>query len=200
MRILLIRHGMTEGNIHRRYNGRTDDPLCEQGILQAQDAGVLVNMEHVYVSPMKRAMQTARICFPNAQMHIIEDLREMDFGDFEGRTADEMACDVAYLEWIRGNCEGQCPNGESISSFQKRVQTAFEIVIRDAFEHQLKELAIVAHGGSIMAIMSMFADPDRNYYDWYVPNCCGYEIILDQKTWRVIPRFSEYKYLDRLKI
>ena len=95
MRIFLLRHGLTEGNIHRRYNGRTDEPLCQQGILQAQAAGILENMSYVYVSPMQRAVQTAKICFPNAQMHIIEDLREMDFGDFEGRTADEMADDTA---------------------------------------------------------------------------------------------------------
>jgi len=199
MKVLLIRHGMTEGNIHRRYNGRTDDPLCEQGILQAQAAGILSDMAHVYVSPMKRAMQTAKICFPNAQMHIIDDLREMDFGDFEGRTADEMACDPAYLEWIKGNCEGECPNGESIVTFKKRVQTAFIAVVHDAFERQIKELAVIAHGGSIMAIMSKFADPDRNYYEWYVPNCCGYEIIIDRDTWEVMPRFTEYKYMDRLK-
>ncbi|NLX64211.1 MAG: histidine phosphatase family protein [Clostridiaceae bacterium] len=199
MRIILMRHGITEGNLHRRYNGRTDEPLCEEGILHAQAAGVLSNMAHVYVSPMKRAIQTARICFPNAQMHIIEDLREMDFGDFEGRTVDELACDAAYLEWVKGNCEGECPNGESIASFQKRVLAAFDIVIRDAIERQLKELAIVAHGGSIMAIMSKFAEPASNYYDWYVPNCCGYEIIVDQKTWEVIPRFSGHKYFERLR-
>mgnify|MGYP000934530215 CR=1 FL=1 len=199
MRILLIRHGMTEGNIHRRYNGRTDEPLCEQGILQAQAAGVLNTMAHVYVSPMKRAMQTAKICFPNAKTHIIEDLREMDFGDFEGRTADEMASDTAYLEWVKGNCQGQCPNGESIASFEKRVQTAFEVVIRDSLERRLEELAVVAHGGSIMAIMSKFADPVGNYYDWYVPNCCGYEIIVDRNAWEDMPRFLEYNYLERLK-
>lgn len=197
MRIFLLRHGLTEGNIHRRYNGRTDEPLCQQGILQAQAAGILENMSYVYVSPMQRAVQTAKICFPNAQMHIIEDLREMDFGDFEGRTADEMADDTAYQEWVKGNCEGKCPNGESIVSFQKRVQAAFGFVINDAFERQLKELAVVAHGGSIMAIMSKFADPACNYYDWYVPNCCGYEIIVDQNTWEGMPHFSEYKYLER---
>lgn len=199
MRIILLRHGQTEGNLHRRYNGRTDEPLCALGIAQVRAAVILGNMEYAYVSPMLRAIQTANICFPNAQMHIIEDLREMDFGDFEGRTADEMVCDADYREWVDGNCEGQCPNGEDIASFKQRVQAAFDFIIRDAFERQLKELAVVAHGGAIMAIMSKFANPIRTYYDWHVPHCCGYETVIDEGALGEAPHFAENKYFERLK-
>jgi len=195
MRIILMRHGQTESNIHGRYNGRTDEPLCESGITQARSVVFSDNMDCVYVSPMLRAIQTARICFPNAEMHIIEDLREMDFGDFEGRTADEMACDADYRKWVDGNCEGRCPNGEDIVSFRQRVQTAFDLIICDAFEHQLKELAIVAHDGTIMAIMSKYADPARAYFDWHVPHCCGYEAVIEERTWEKMLYFAEYKYI-----
>ena len=197
--VLLIRHGKTIGNMQRRYIGCTDEPLCEQGVAQAQSTGVLEDIIDAYVSPMQRAIQTAGICFPNANIHIIEDLREMDFGDFEGRTADEMICDMAYREWVDGNCEGQCPNGEDKTTFQVRVQTAFDFVVRDAIERQLNKLAVVGHGGTIMSIMSKFAKSDQTYYDWHVPNCCGYEIVIDKGAWEQAPQFAEYKYFERLK-
>lgn len=199
MRVILLRHGQTGGNLQRRYLGRTDEPLCAQGIAQARAAGILDNLAYAYVSPMLRAIQTAKICFPNAQMHVIEDLREMDFGDFEGRTADEMACDTAYREWVDGNCEGQCPNGEGIASFQQRVQAAFDFLMRDAFARQLKELAVVAHGGTIMAAMSIFANSMRAYYDWHVPHCCGYEAVIEEDAQGEKSHFLEYRFLERLK-
>lgn len=199
MRIILIRHGQTKANMQRRYNGRTDEPLCAEGILQAQTAGILDSVTYVYVSPMERAKQTAKTCFPNAQMHIIEDFREMDFGDFEGRTADEMVCDAAYREWVNESCRGQCPNGEDRDSFQLRVLTAFDFIVHHAFERRLKEPAVVAHGGTIMEIMSQFAKPAQVYYDWHVPNCSGYEIFIDEDVWEEAPHFIEHKYLERLK-
>ncbi|HZK26078.1 MAG TPA: histidine phosphatase family protein [Thermoclostridium sp.] len=197
--VLLLRHGMTKGNMQRRYIGHTDEPLCEQGIVQAQAVGVIEDIAHVYASPMKRAIQTAKICFPNANLHIVKDLREMDFGDFEGRTADEMACDMAYRKWVDGNCEGKCPNGEDKASFQKRVQKAFDFVVHDAIERQLSKVAVIGHGGSIMSVMSKFAKSERAYYDWHVPNCYGYEIVIDTDVWEQSPHFVEYKYFERLK-
>lgn len=199
MRIILLRHGQTEGNRQGRYIGRIDEPLCAQGLSQAQAAGRVDDMACVYVSPMLRAIQTAKICFPNAQMRIIDDLREMDFGSFEGRTAEEMAYDADYRKWVRVNCEGRCPNGEEVSAFRQRVQAAFEDIVGEAIERKLKELAVVAHGGTIMAVMSEYARPKRAFYDWHVPHCRGYETVIGEGEWKQRPCFAEYKYLHRLK-
>lgn len=198
MEIFLLRHGKTVGNQHGRYNGRTDDPLCEDGFLQAETAGVLHNVSRVFVSPMKRARQTAEICFPNAEQMVIDDLREMNFGDFEGRTADEMENDMDYRNWVDGNCEGECPNGESIGLFQKRVAEAFKKVVCDVEKNGEERAFIVVHGGTIMAIMSSFAEEPKSYFDWFVKNCCGFCVVINEDTWMESQRFENFRYFERL--
>ena len=136
--IVLLRHGKTEGNLYGRYNSRTDEPLCAEGIAGAEAARHFPEISLVYASPMQRAQQTARICYPNAQIVTIPDLREMDFGDFEGRTADEMEHDADYRAWVAGGCVDVCPNGEGIPDFAKRAATAFAGAVADAeVEHPL---------------------------------------------------------------
>ena len=123
MIIELIRHGDTPWMAERRYQGRSDIPLSEAGKkkLQASPHKPAV----VYVSGMKRAVQTAEAIFPDAEQIVIPAFNEMDFGDFEGKSADEMADDPSYRAWVDGNCEGQCPGGESKDAFSERVCTAF---------------------------------------------------------------------------
>jgi alpha-ribazole phosphatase len=84
MQIILMRHGLTAANMKRLYNGRTDDPLCAEGIAHARASGTDATVTQLYASPMKRALETARIKFPNAEITVYDELREMDFGDFEG--------------------------------------------------------------------------------------------------------------------
>jgi len=85
-----MRHGQTPGNSERRYVGALDQPLSEQGRAEALAAGVLPKVKRVYVTTLKRTHETASICFPNAEQVEVEGLQEMDFGDFAGRSADEM--------------------------------------------------------------------------------------------------------------
>lgn len=89
--ILLIRHGATAGNLEKRYIGRTDEPLCALGESQAIAlAPSLPQCDTVFSSPLLRCRQTAGILFPERKINIIQDLRECDFGLFEGKNADEM--------------------------------------------------------------------------------------------------------------
>lgn len=170
MQITLIRHGKTAGNLERRYTGVTDAPLCPEGRAEAERARKDVTRSTVYVSPLKRARETAAILFPNAEQIVVEDLHEMDFGDFEGRTADEMVNDPVYRKWVDDLCEGACPNGESQAGFRERVTRAFT----EALQTIDADALFVVHGGVIMAIMAELAEPKKDFYDWYTPNLCGY--------------------------
>ena len=174
MKVLLIRHGMTAGNARRRYIGRTDEPLSDEGIAAAQAAGGNAALRQVYVSPMRRARQTAAILFPNAEQVVIDDLREMDFGDFENRSADEMAFDPAYRAWVEGNCLGRCPNGEATGDFTRRVRAAFERAVAASLAAGAETAVFVVHGGCIMAVLETFARPAMSFYDGYVGNGRGY--------------------------
>ena len=171
MRIYLIRHAKTAGNALNRYIGCTDSPLCEEGIASAKAAGGDSALKSVIVTPLMRTQQTARILFPNAEQCIVSGLREMDFGDFEDRSADDMVNDAAYRAWVDGGCMGRCPNGESIASFTERILASFWQCVRAAESAGESRLVFVVHGGVIMALLSAAGRPKKGFYDWYLPNC-----------------------------
>ena len=171
MKILLLRHGATAGNRQRRYIGRTDEPLSPDGIRQAEAAGALPGYPFVYVSPLLRARQTAEILFPGAEQVALKDLREMDFGVFEGRNAAEMEEDPAYRSWVESGCLAPCPGGESRQGFSRRVQRCFGEVVCSHLAQGTECLVFVVHGGVIMAVLEQFARPAVNYYEGYVDNC-----------------------------
>ena len=190
--IYLLRHGKTAGNLSGRYNGRTDEPLCEEGLREAEAAERHPEISLVYSSPMLRARQTAKICFPNAEIVTVPDLREMDFGDFEGRTAQEMEFDSDYRAWVAGGCVDRCPNGEGIPDFGQRAAAAFAGAVQDAISRGQTEIGVAAHGGVIMAVMTAFSGSNAPDHDWYVLNCGGYHITLEEKDWAKKKRFSSY--------
>jgi len=182
MELMLIRHGQTVGNIHGRYSGSTDEPLSDEGIAQAR-ARSYPAVKLVYVSPLSRAQDTARILFPQSEFQVVEALAEMCFGVFEGRTADEMAEDAAYRAWVDSYCLDACPGGESTAGFAERVLGALTQVLADAQMRQLERIAVVAHGGTQMALMShLVPDEKQHAYQWIAKNCCGYKLELDAAT------------------
>ncbi len=80
MKIYLIRHSITEGNRRKRYIGRTDEPLCRQGV-KLLEGRTYPRVDKVYASPMKRCLQTAGIIYPDMRPLVIEELAECDFPD-----------------------------------------------------------------------------------------------------------------------
>lgn len=195
MVIFLIRHGMTAGNALKRYIGRTDEPLSQEGSTLARERGCFPAVRRVWVSPLLRTRQTAAILFPNAEQRVVPGLREMDFGDFENRSADEMEDDSAYRTWVKGNCVGPCPNGEQISEFSARACAAFIESVRTVQNE--KEAVFVVHGGTIMAILSRFSAIQRSYYDWFCDNCGGWRAEL---SWnKDIPVLNNCTFLKELK-
>lgn len=164
MLIYLLRHGETEYNAEGRYQGIRDVPLSAQG--RAALCRAEISPGTVYVSPLSRARETARILFPGARQIPVEGLEEMRFGVFEGRNYREMEHDPAYRAWVDGNCLGRCPGGESRADFSERVCRAFAGLVEAARRAGETQLVIVAHGGTQMAALERYAEPARDYYDW----------------------------------
>lgn len=191
MEVVLLRHAQTAGNLERRYVGRTDEPLCPEGVKEAIRTGIFPQVPLVYASPMIRCIQTASIKFPSARIITSNNLREMDFGRFEGRTAGEMESDEDYAAWIGGECAGQCPDGENRVSFVTRSCVAFSEIIGENLRMQRNYVVIVAHGGTIMGIMERFARPGRQYFGWQVKNCSGFRAQLDGDIWAYRPQLVD---------
>ena len=183
MKLLILRHGKTSMNLRGRYQGRTDAPLCPEGETELLEKGVCPEVKRVYVSPMRRAVRTAELCFPNAERVSVPDLREMDFGSFEGKNYEEMADDPAYRAWVDGMCRGTCPGGESMGGFTDRVCAAFDALVTEAVRNGEQSIVIAAHGGTVMALLSRYGTPEKDYYDWYAPNGGGYFMKLDETVW-----------------
>ena len=181
MNIWLIRHGMTVPGEEGRYQGFLDESLSEKG--RTALARAPFSPSHVYVSPAKRARETASILFPDAEQICIPGLWEMNFGVFEGRTWKEMENDPQYREWVDGRCLGTCPGGESRADFSERVCRAFLSVLdmedlEKEKRNKSEDLIIVSHGGTQMAILERWGRPARDYYDWQRPCGCGWKLSL----------------------
>lgn len=187
MKLWLIRHGLTKLGEEKRYQGALDEPLSERGCAELKRADF--TPARVYVSPMCRARETAAILFPDAEQIAGPDLREMDFGDFEGRGWWEMEQDAAYRAWVDGGCTGRCPNGEDRAGFSRRVIKTMEALLQT----EKDELVIVAHGGTQMAVLERWGRPAREYYRWQTACGCGWELDWDGESLHVQRELSFLK-------
>ena len=171
MRTVFIRHGLTAGNLKKRYIGSTDEPLCGEGIarLKMQE---YPRCEVLVCSPMKRCLQTAELIFPGQEIVTDSALRECDFGDFEGRNYAELSGNADYQGWIDSGGALPFPNGEVPQDFRERCTSAFGRLVSRFGSSQ--SLAFVVHGGTIMSIFEKYAVPRRDYFGWYCENGCGY--------------------------
>ena len=134
LRIALIRHAPTQGNLEGRYVGATDEGLSDQGRARAGEAAVALAglaPRRLFTSGMRRCDETAAILFPKLVPAHVPGLAEMHFGAFEGKTYAEMDGDVRYQAWVDSGCTAACPDGEDQAGFIARVRAAFEQVLDD---------------------------------------------------------------------
>jgi len=156
MKIYLIRHGETTGDVEDRYGGDYDDDLSPNGEAQVKGmAKKLVDsdIEVIYHSPLVRAAQTAQVlgAFVGAPLIQMEDLRERNnYGELTGMTKKEAAEQFPEeVEELEGNpIYHKIPNSEEYFEFAERVINAFNKIA----EGEQEVVAIVTHGGPIRTI------------------------------------------------
>ena len=181
LEVLLLRHGQTQGNLEKRYIGKTDEPLLlddtesmrKISALQKRlEQEVIAGSQKLFVSPMLRCRQTAELLFPGQEKVVIDKLREMDFGRFEAKNYMELSADPAYQAWIDSDGRLPFPEGEDRECFIKRTMEGFRQMTEQAWRENCGQIAAVVHGGSIMAILSCLMQDD--YFAYQVPNLAGY--------------------------
>lgn len=216
MKIILIRHGKTAGNLEGRYVGRTDEPLCEAG-REALAGRKLPRAEKLFVSPLLRCRETAEILWPGRDQIVVPGLRECDFGDFEMKNYAELNGNADYQAWIDSNGTLPFPGGESQATFQARCCAAFEQIAEELLkekadsdaesvvsaettlsaenaasaEKSVPVAAFVVHGGTIMAVLSQFGVPKKGYFDWQVKNGEGFVADLVRDNGKIVLREIE---------
>jgi broad specificity phosphatase PhoE len=154
MRLLLARHGQSVWNSERRFQGSTDIELSDIGRAQAAALGRALRTTRLaaaYVSPMRRARETAEIALAEAGVPIVPigELRELCLGDWEGCTVDEVRARDGdpYRAWVRAPLDCPPPRGEPLPEVSVRVRGAMD---RIAGAHpDGEDVLVVAHGGVI---------------------------------------------------
>jgi phosphoserine phosphatase len=155
MRLLLARHGQSVWNAERRFQGATDVALSDLGRAQAAALGRALRgtrVAAVYVSPYRRAVETAEIALGSAAavpLLPIEELRELSLGDWEGCTVDEIRSQDGdpYRAWLLAPHDCPPPGGEPLDAVARRVRAAMEGI---AARHDPEDdVLVVAHGGVI---------------------------------------------------
>lgn len=188
IKLVLIRHGITAGNKEHRYIGTTDEPLTEEGktlLYEAKEAGRYGEAAIVFSSPMKRCIQTAEILYPGQSIFPVEEWREMDFGEFEGKNYADLNGRADYQVWIDSNGTLPFPGGESREGFCTRSMSGLSKVLDTLAEQTGGEkepltAACIVHGGTIMALLSSLGI--GGYFDFQCANGEGYEVELYDKT------------------
>ncbi|MDA8417483.1 MAG: histidine phosphatase family protein [Desulfobacteraceae bacterium] len=158
MRLVLVRHGTTDGQRAGRYQGASDPPLSRTGREQASALGARLppGPFRCLCSPRLRARETAEMALAGAgrelEFVIVEALREIDFGRWEGLTfAEILAQDQALVAaWQRHPARFRFPDGEATSSFWRRVRGVLgEIISRP------EPALVICHGGVIRAMLCL---------------------------------------------
>ena len=186
--IFLFRHGMTDANEKKIYCGKSDVPLSEKGreaLKKKAGASPDISFCRIYTSGLKRSSESLEILYPNLAKSSVEekDFQEIDFGDFEMKSYDELKENPEYQKWVQneadrtdGEKENPCPNGESWARMKSRAISALERILANECS-----VAIFSHGGIISAIMEHFFPNERKFlYDWQPDFGEGYKIRIEK--------------------
>ncbi|MDF2504692.1 histidine phosphatase family protein [Clostridium sp.] len=166
--ILLIRHGETEWNALGKFQGSKDIELSNAGILQAtflkkktQD-----NFDSIYCSPLKRAFKTAQILCDDTNLKpvIVKQLREIDFGEWEGLTLKEIKANYPekFRTWTTDAMNAPLCGGDH--TLRLASIRAKDAVLKIAKENNNKKVLVVAHGGIIKAALIGIFNWDMTMY------------------------------------
>lgn len=177
--LTLIRHGMTASNEARRYLGRTDEGLSAEG--RERLRADCRPGEFLFSGPMRRCRETAELLFGGREYVLIPEWTEIDFGDFEGKSFEELRGNPAYQAWLESGGSLPFPGGESREAFTERTMKGYERMLamlpweelkgKDAVCERTVRVTAVVHGGTVMALGSTLFGGD--YFDYQIP--CGGE-------------------------
>ena len=176
--IILIRHARTSWNSRRIYCGSTDIGLSPLGKKQARLLSRrMINgfqIEKVFCSNKKRAIETARIIFKGMPISKVPALRELHFGCLEGLSHPQIMrkYPVVYSRWLKDPFSAKLPRGEDTRLFKKRVLRAFKKI---TVANKNKTVAVVTHGG-VIAILLTHVLKKNNFWK-LVPGSASLSII-----------------------
>ena len=176
MLIFFVRHGLTDWNIQRRFQGTCDIPLNEAGLAQARTAAARcaqLGFERIYHSTLLRAAQTAQIIADASGAPLIpcKGFNEVCLGVFQGLDHEKAKAQYpeAYANYFADRINGAPPEGESLYQVQQRALETLAFIEQDAAG--CERIAVVSHGALLKALLAAVAGiPLENYACFDVSN------------------------------
>lgn len=188
LELWLIRHGETDWNAQRRWQGQSDVPLNALGRQQAQALAKRLSKQRfdaVHSSDLSRAYETAQLVFPHYTITPEPRLRELNFGSFEGKTWEELQeAEAAMLRrWREDPYACQPPGGEQFGQVVERTKAWYLELPPSG------KIAAVAHGGTIRAL---------TYAITGTPSGAGWGFSFDNGSVTILQRFQNTTLLKRV--
>lgn len=191
VQIVLVRHGATDWNLQGRCQGSTDRELSEAGIRQAEQISRLLSGEKfdaVYSSHLRRARQTAELISRPHELpvHIEEKLRELDHGELEGLTFNEIKSRYGEFlaRWRTEPADIRVPGGERLADVADRAWNGLHGILER--HPEAMRILIVSHNFPILGIVCRITNTHLNSYRSFHLDPCGVtRLSHDQNGWSI---------------
>lgn len=190
LELICIRHGATQWNKERRYLGHTDIGLLQESLtelLPLKEALGGREFRKIFCSDLKRCRETLEWVYTTSTGQVVFDnrLREMDFGEWEGQTYDQLKHIPMYRNWLDNPQSVTPPGGESWGHFQERISdflNSLTYLVEKYSEDN--QVLIVTHGGVIRQIAAMTI-PGSSFWDFQAEpgSLLTLKLIHDEGQW-----------------
>jgi probable phosphoglycerate mutase len=189
--VYLVRHGETERSVDGRHTGRADIPLTEEGRRQAESVGARLagrRFALVLVSPLKRALETARLAGYGDVAEAEPDLMEWDYGAYDNQTAADIRRErPGWTPW-----QGGFPGGETLEEVAARAER-----VLDRVRAAGGDVALFAHGHILRVVAARWLEQAPVEAARYYLSTASLSVLGRERETPVIDRWNEACHLER---
>jgi len=201
--IYLVRHGQTAWNKEEIFRGRTDIPLDETGLKQAELAGEYfrgMEVHAIYSSPLSRAWETAQKIsqIHNLKVQPLQGILDMSFGKWEGQSHRDIQKNdkEIYRQWREEPHQVRLPGGESLDEVRARSMAALEGVIR---ENPGKTLVLVSHRVICKVLICAILGLDNSHFWQITQDTTAINLIQHREGKYILSLMNETYHLKALE-
>lgn len=201
-RLFIVRHGETLWNKEGRAQGIQNIDLTDKGKIQGECLAkrlIEENIDFIYSSDLSRAYETAKILGNNINkpVHVISDIREMNFGQWEGLTIDDIKLKYqdSYNIWRNTPHIAQIPGAETLIQVQERAMKGVYNIIE---KHPDKNIVLVSHGVAIKTIIFGLLDIDLSNFKKIRQDNTAINIIDFKENYNVLVQLNDTCHLSNI--
>jgi len=196
LKLYLVRHGQTDLNKVRRYQGRIDVPLNETGKQQVQKLAMRLTSEpfdKIYVSPLARAQETAKMIQNGRSIDVesLPELVEMDFGKLEGKNYKEII--EEFPDWNPAVFDFTFAGGENLDNLVIRTQSFLDIL---KGQNESSNILVISHSGCLRVILCLLLDIDVNIWWQFKIDVASLTVIDNVNKGAVLTLLNDTSHLN----